>query len=258
VNQSISIEQILKSMELDKAYIGALPEGMAETDYLDGDNVETLKKWLGEHFDSILAAYERQDAAARAYYRQQLEGASQAVAVDIGWAGSGALALDCLCRQEWKIPCQITGLIAGTNTVHNVEPYATERFRQTGKLVSYMYSPDTNRDLFKKHDLNKFYNVYWELLLSSTSPQFRAFDFDEKGNVTFVFGKTDPNPEGIREIRKGILDFADAYREHFTDMPEMLAISGRDAYAPMLTAASKDEKYLKDIYRYFDINIGIG
>ena len=180
------------------------------------------------------------------------------MAVDIGWAGSGALALSCLCSRQWHIPCQITGLIAGTNTVHNAEPYATERFRQTGKLAAYLYAPDFNRDLLKKHDPGRLYNVYWELLLSSTTPQFLRFDFGAEGSAVPVFGNCDPNPEGIRQIRQGILDFADSYMKHFEGMPEMLQISGRDAYAPMLTAAGKGEKYLKQIYKDFDIKIGIG
>ena len=257
VNQDYTIGQILKSMELEETLSGKLPAGMTEKTVLSTGNVETVKKWLIGHFDRILDAYVRQNAAAESYYRQHLEGISSAAAVDIGWAGSGALALSCLCSREWQIPCEITGIIAGTNTVHNAEPYSTERFRQTGKLVAYLYSPGHNRDLFKKHDPNRLYNVYWELLLSSTSPQFVRFDLDENGHVIPVFGKYDPNPEGIREIREGILDFADSYTKHFGEMPEMLEISGRDAYAPMLAAASKGEKYLKEIYRDFDIKIGI-
>lgn len=258
VNQDYTIEQILRSMDLEEALLGKLPSGISEKTVLRSENVETVKKWLIEHFDTILAAYERQNAAAECYYRQQLEGISSAVAVDIGWAGSGALALSCLCSREWRIPCEIIGIIAGTNTIHNAEPYATERFRQTGKLAAYLYSPEQNRDLFKKHDPNRLYNVYWELLLSSTSPQFVRFEFDEDEHVIPVFGKCDPNPEGIQQIRKGILDFADSYIKHFEKMPEMFNISGRDAYAPMLAAASRGEKYLKEIYRDFDIKIGIG
>ena len=85
----------------------------------------------------------------------------------------------------------------------------------------------------KKHDPNKDYNVFWELLLSSPTPQFSGF---QSGNacrektedrylpdldITLQFGKYDANQEGIKEIQQGILDFAADYKEHFKDFPYM-------------------------------------
>lgn len=65
------------------------------------------------------------------------------------------------------------------------------------------------------------------------------------------------NPEGIREIQRGILDFAEQYLEHFGAFPYMFRISGRDAYAPMLVAASYDERYLKMIEKRFQLEIAV-
>ena len=232
--------------------------------------------------------------------------AKSAVAVDIGWAGSGAMALSHLVEDVWKIPCNITGIIAGTNTLHNSEPDASEPFLQSGKLVAYLYSQAHNRDLLKKHDLNKDYNIFWELLLSSPTPQFAGFycgrkqkvTSDMKGtiagnnntntasdtkedsfknnksqvaskvvygedvyidslDITLRFGKYDYNLEGIRDVQKGILDFAKQYAIHFSKYPYMFNISGRDAYAPMLLAASHNEKYLKAIEKKFDLEVNV-
>ena len=153
-------------------------------------------------------------------------------------------------EKVWEIPCNITGIIAGTNTLRNFEPFASETFLQTGDLVAYMFSMSHNRDLVKKHDPNKNYNVYWELLLSSPTRQFTGFGFKRDGAGTMTeepelhFGKYDENQEGAREIQKGILDFAGQYQEHFKDVPYLYHVSGRDAYAPMLAAAGYKEKYL--------------
>lgn len=169
----------------------------------------------------------------------------------------------------WQIPCSITGIIAGTNTVHNTEPDASEPFLQSKKLVAYLYSQRHNRDLLKKHDPNKDYNVFWELLLSSPTPQFVGFYAGDKRknkeadryiedlDLTLCFGKYDKNQEGIREIQKGILGFVADYYEHFKAYPYLFAISGRDAYAPMLVAASHDEKYLKAIEKKFQLEINV-
>lgn len=269
VNKKRSIHQILCSMELE-----TLEEKLA--DYEDRDitgvktgiilnpvseltngNVETLKRFLQEHFAEIAALYEKQNEAAKRYYEQVLAGAKHAAAVDIGWAGSGAISLAFLVERVWKLPCKITGIVAGTNTIHNAEPDASEAFLQSEKLVSYLFSQSHNREVMKKHDLNKDYNVYWELLLSSVDRQFVGFDLDEQGKVKLRFGKQDINEQGIREIQRGILDFAEIYLTHFRGFPQMLAISGRDAYAPMLLAASYKEKYLKTIAKRFSIEIGV-
>ena len=184
------------------------------------------------------------------------------------------MALSHLTEQVWGIPCKITGIIAGTNTLHNQEPDASEPFLQSGKLVAYLYSQNHNRDLLKKHDLNKDYNVFWELLLSSPTPQFVGF-YDGKlpatktkknygedvylkeSDITLRFGKYDDNLDGIKEVQTGILDFVKQYYEHFNKYQYMFNISGRDAYAPMLLAASHNEKYLKTIEKKFNLEINV-
>lgn len=227
------------------------------SDKLTEKNGFLLRKFVEAKWNDIFSVYGPQQEAAKKYYKDILEGSKKAVAVDIGWAGSGALALDYLVNRAWNLNCDITGLIAGTNTIHNAEADATDAFLQSGKLVAYLYSPAHNRDLYKKHDPNKDYNVFWELLLSSPTPKFQGFVLKEDGSVGFDFGKYDENLDGIRDIQSGIMDFVKDYTERFKDFPYMLNISGRDAYAPMLVAASHDEKYLKAVEKKFSLEIQV-
>ena len=138
--------------------------------------------------------------------------------------------------------CNVTGIVAGTNTINNPEPDASESFLQSGKLVSYMYSQGHNRDLLKMHDPNKDHNIYWELLLSSPGPVFAGFYADG-----LRYGKQDVSPDAANEIRKGITCFVNEYSERFKEYPFMFNISGRDAYAPMMVAMSFGGKYLKTL-----------
>lgn len=92
---------------------------------------------------------------------------------------------------------------------------------KTGRLVSYLYSLSDNRDVMKKHDPAKNYNLYWELLLSSAKKPLKGFALTENirkdqmeyeidredDRIAFYFGKPDDNQAGILEIQKGILDF---------------------------------------------------
>ena len=221
-------------------------------DELTDRNGYLLRQFIEAKWDKVLACYAGQAEAAKTYYGKILSGCGKAAVVDIGWAGSGALALRHLVAEEWKIPCEVIGIIAGTNTIHNAEPDASESFLQSGSLAAYLYSQSHNRDLLKKHDPNRGYNIFWELLLSSTEPQFQGF-YPEGP----VFGRYDANQKGIREIQKGILDFVREYHGHFKDFPYMLQISGRDAYAPMLAAASHNERYLKAVGKKFSLEINV-
>ena len=227
-----------------------------------------LRRFIEAKWDRVWAVYEPQLHAAEAYYRERLSGCSRVAAVDIGWAGSGAMALSHLVEQVWKMPCVVMGIIAGTNTPYNAEPDASEPFLQSGKLVAYLYSQSHNRDLLKKHDPNKDYNVYWELLLSSPQPQFVGFyeaagtteagyEKDPQTGGLLRFGKRDIDPDKAAEIQRGILDFVKEYSTRFRDYPYMLRISGRDGYAPMLAASGADERYLKAMAKRFALQVNV-
>lgn len=267
-NQKYSFKKILKSMGLQE-----LSQELDDC-YLTDKNSSFLKSFIESKWEKVLSIYKTNQIAAQKYYKSVLKNTSKAVALDIGWAGSGAISLSHLIEKVWNIPCSITGIVAGTNTLHNNEPDASEPFLQSGKLVSYLYSQSHNRDLLKKHNPNKDYNVFWELLLSSPTPQFAGF-FDGKAkptktakdfgediyiedlDITLRFGKYDANKRGINEIQRGIIDFATQYKNHFKAYPYMLNISGRDAYAPMLLASSHNERYLKAIEKKFEFDINV-
>jgi hypothetical protein len=227
-------------------------------DELTVKNVEILRVFLEENANRIITLYQQRDKAAKRYYEKMLDGSQKALLVDIGWAGSGAIAIRRLCREKWNIPCDIIGMIAGTNTVHNAEPYQTETFLQTGVMNAYLYSQSFNRDLLKKHDPAKDYNVFWELILGSPTRQFKGFKLLENGSIDYDFGNYDDNLDGIKETQQGIFDFCNDYIKSF-GLPEdgsykqLYNISGRDAYAPLLAASGNKEIYLKAIRDKFKL-----
>lgn len=266
-NKGFTILETIKSMELEPLLPLMISEGFDINSFLTDGNADRVKSFLMENYKKIISLYENQMNGAFCYFKERLIGCKKVAAVDIGWAGSGAVSLSYLVERVWKFPCTITGIIAGTNSIYNAEPDASESFLQSGKLTAYLYSQSHNRDLLKKHDLNKNYNVFWELLLSSPTPQFRGFykgivpeentQYLKEMDVTLKFGKYDQNQQGIRQIQRGILDFVQEYYEHFKTFPFMFNISGRDAYAPMLVAAGHKEKYLRTIEKRFAFEIHI-
>lgn len=250
------IKSVLSSMELD-SMVNSLTE-LQLSDKLTSANASKLQNILEANWDKVLKTYENEEIGAKKYFEDLVTGCKKICAIDIGWAGSGAISMSYLIENVWKLGCSLTGIIAGTNTIHNFEPDASETFLLNGKLVSYMYSQAHNRDLLIKHDPNKNYNVYWELLLSSPTKQFKGFGFNEsKKEVVLKFGELDYNPEGMMEIQRGILDFVSNYKNHFEKFPYMFNISGRDAYAPMIVASSYKERYLKVIENKFALEVNV-
>ena len=243
VNQQYSLKEIFLSMELEDMLSRFCEESkLTEETKLNDSNVDMVKKYFAEHWKEVWMHYEEQQLAGKQYYEEALQDAKSAIAIDIGWAGSGAITLDYLVNEEWALNCPITGIIAGTNTCHNTEPNASETFLQSGKLVSYLYSQRENRDIWKFHDPAKNHNLYWEMLLDAPTGSFKGFYLDTNGEYECQFKENPENIEGITEIQTGILDFVERYRNLQVNLEGIANISGRDAYAPMINAMSMENK----------------
>lgn len=254
VNQGYTINQIMKSMELeDMTYDFCSSNKLSAQAKLTDKNVDILKGYLTQNWESVLDCYADQMEAGRQYYKEKLSGAKKAVAVDIGWAGSGAIVLDYVVNNIWNLNCSIVGIIAGTNTCHNAEPDATETFLQSGKLVSYLYSQRENRDIWKFHNPGKLHNLYWEMLLGSPAGSFKGFYLDSSNKYVCCCKPPQENSDRISQIHEGIMNFAKQYINLADKISPLEQISGRDAYAPMILVQSDENRdYIKSICEIMD------
>ena len=243
VNQQYNMAQIMKSMELEDMLVSMCHEtDLKAQSLLTDKNVLSVRAFLKKHWDEVTAHYREQLEAGRKYFEPILKNCRHAAAVDIGWAGSGAIALRYLVKEVWQMDCELTGIIAGSNTFNNAEPDASETFLQRGQLVSYMYSQQDNRDLWRFHNPGRNHNLYLEAFMDAESGTFRGFYPGEDGTVRLEFGKPSANGEHIRRIQKGILDFVRQYKAVNQQTNGLFKISGRDAYAPMISAEQEDNK----------------
>lgn len=232
-NQGYSIGSIFQAMELEDMLGDFLQEGKYKKDTcLTDNNVEAVKAYFMEKWNTVLAHYEKPLKWAQKYYQKVLAGCQRAAAVDVGWAGSGAAALDHLVNKVWKLDCEIYGLVAGTNSVYNQEPNGSEALLAHKKMDSYMFSQSHNRDLWKIHNPGKGHNIIVELLLASDTCSLKSFD--ETGPV-FCKKKEEIHS---RQVQTGILDFIDDFLKKIMDIP---IISGRDAYAPIAVLLDNEE-----------------
>ena len=232
---SRSLEEAFRSMELEPLLPGLCARlGCGPQAPLTHKNAGAVEEYLRGAWGQVLEAYAGQRQAAGAYYRQLLEGCSRALAVDIGWAGSGALSLGLAARRLWGLPCQVTGLLAGTNSLYSPERDWAEPQLLSGQLVSYLFSQGHNRDLWKFHSPRRGHNLFFELLLGSPEGSLRGFYPEGEGfRLEFL---PNPHSQAAEEIHRGALDFAREWVGLEERLGLRLPISGRDAYAPMLEA----------------------
>lgn len=236
--QGFSLRQVLESMELTPllpGLCGALGAGPGTE--LTHKNAPLVKSYLVERWDQVLACYEGCRQAGGAYYRALLAGCQKALAVDIGWAGSGAVMLDWAVNRLWGLECPVFGAVAGANSRRSPEWDAMEPFWLTGQVRSYLYSSGENRDLWQSHDPGAGHNLFWELLLGA--PEGNLTGFGPKGPI---LGPPPPHAETIRAIHRGILDFTGDFLALEARLGLTLPISGRDAYAPMALVCSGNNK----------------
>ncbi len=242
VNQDYTLKQIFSSMELEDMLTGYLTfrnGKCSENTLLTLQEANEAKDYLMAHWEEVLKHYEEQLDAGKTYYGRILEGCSRVVAVDVGWAGSGAVSLDHIVNKIWHMDCEITGLLAGTNSAYNAEPDSSEAQLYSGKLASFLFSQGHNRDIWKIHNPGKGHNIIVELLLASDQASFRKFT---KSGDGFEFAKKTEEIDS-RQVQQGILDFVRLFRKHFG---EEIYISGRDCMAPIMLLY-ENESWLKQV-----------
>ncbi len=258
-DQGFSLRAAADSMELGFLLAPLCQQiGAKPNTELTHKNAQEVKKYLIDHWDQVTAQYEEQRRAGGLYFKELLSGCQRAAAVDIGWAGSGAVMLDCAVNRIWKIGCEITGILAGTNSCQSMGRDSMEPFVFGGRLVSYLYSQQENRDLWKFHDPAEGHNLYWELLLGSREGSLRGFYLDEKGNYQLRFRQNHADADQIEQIHRGIMDFVHLFLETERRMGISIPVSGRDAYAPMLIAEGRsNRKFRRELGALLDeIHIG--
>lgn len=257
--QGFTLRQVFDSMELSRllpALCRELKTGPEAE--LTNKNVENVKSYVQSRWDQVLDRYEPQVKAGGIYYRRLLGDSRRAAAVDIGWAGSGALMLDAAVNRLWGLDCPVTGILAGTLSGPSLEAEGTEPFLLDGRLVSYLYSPMENRDLWKRHDPVQNHNLYWELLLGAPEGGLLGFYPDGVDGCRLRFRDPPAHPEAIRAIHQGILDFVRLFLETEGRLGLTIPVSGRDAYAPMLSVTGRKNRAFRKKLEVLldDVHIG--
>lgn len=244
IGQKYTLADIFHTMEIDDMLDDFLKENnkysCKECSDFSSSLAGLVLDYVDRNWDTICTHYDSELEEGKKYYSELLQDAESAIAVDVGWVGTGAITLKRIVRDIWNIDCEIYGLLAGTCSGTGEDYESTAMECADGTLASYLFSSSENRDLWKIHDAAKGHNMIVELLLSSNELSFRGFNKNEKGE--YDFNRTKEKVD-VREIQRGILCFVEQYKSHPLGN---LTISGRDAAAP-IALLYENEKYIQNI-----------
>lgn len=237
IDGKYSIEDVMNTMQLGdmlEEFQSFTQNQFSRDDRLSQKAADCLRRFLDTHWDQVCAHYDNEVQAGGDYFARQIGSADTAVAVDVGWVGSGPLLLRHMIENVWSINCKVTGIVAGTCGQLSPDAESSAAQRASGELVSYLFSDAHNRDLWKCHDPSLGHNLLLELILAATTPSFRGFS-DANGGFQFSSQRESID---CAAIQQGILDFAEVFVRHPLGQ---LHISGADAMAPIRILTNNSE-----------------
>lgn len=254
IGQGYRLKDIFATMAIEDLLDRFLEEhqdkGYTATSPFNERESEDLQHFLDTCWDSVCQHYHEEVEEGKKYFLKILEGCRSAVAIDVGWVGSGIITLKCISRDIWGLPCEINGIVAGTCGGTGLDYEATLVELDDGSICSYLFSPGDNRDIWKQHDPGRGHNMLVELLLSSTHRSFRGFKMDSQGYYSFNDERETIN---AIEIQNGIMQFVKMFNEHPF---KQLKVTGRDAAAP-LALLYENPEFVDDIIKRSGIESNI-
>ncbi len=197
--------------------------------------------------------------AAKLYFSEVLGEAKNILVVDIGWSGTCITALKYFINHN--LPdncCNVSGALMCTNRndliknsiqFNEIEAYINTPFDNMD-ITRHIYpGPPKSRDIIAMNKLH----MPFEYLFTSTENSLLSYIKPGEGSdgVTFEYSKNSvPNPEQIKAMQQGIIDFVWMFREYSKECTVPFRIPPYTAFLPIREAISH-ERYCYEVYKDF-------
>lgn len=203
-------------------------------------NKESLIMFFNENKGDMIEYIKEEREQLKECFEYFIGEAQNISIVDVGWIGSGPMAIKYLINNIWKMDKKIYCLVAANrhyNDSANASAIASK------DIESYMFNSSCNVELLKFHSsTNKnTNNLYFEMFTQAPMPAFAGVD--RYGEFLFELPEVE-NYEQIEQIHQGISDFVVEYTTIFKNYSWMYNISGHDAYMPFKMIV-KNLKFIK-------------
>lgn len=174
------------------------------------------------------------------YLKPMIENCSKVLVVDLGWFGTGGIAVKYLLEDVYKTGITVLSALVGTNEDTSLEGRIANK-----ELFPYAYSPIHDLYLLHWHTRHQYnvHNLLIELMFSAPYPSFLKFVRNEERQLEprFSYEETE-NYVIINSIHDGIMKFAELYHDLDDSIKSLLEVRGGDAYAAFMCTADNHEK----------------
>lgn len=240
MEQKTSLEQILKETDLEFLIEKLSDYGLRKEELYTSENNDKVVSLIYGEKERIIEYFKSTQENMYEYLRPMIQGCRKILVVDMGWFGTGGLAIKFLLEEKYGQNIEVLSALVGTN-----EDASLEGRIAAGKLYPYAYSPVHDLYLLHWHTRHQYnvHNLLIELLFSAPSPSFLKFERSEDGELQPRFSYDEKeNYDIIYEMHDGILTFARLYNALDEDIKSMLQINGGDAYAAFMCTADNPSK----------------
>lgn len=231
-----TIGNILQEFHLEFLCEKIEARGLQMDDLLNRKNYADIQKVIYANritiADSLLFKESRQ--AAELYFSEIISGCSSICIVDVGWYGTCTRGIYNFIKKNMKWKGAIYGVQIGIECGRqNIQMYAQ------GILNAYVFAPDFNRSIYKKHD-SDIGNVIDEIVFSAPEPSLYRYRLDSASNVTFEFSDEPPeNIEMVRKLQHGVYEYVKQYCDIEKKLGMKLVLKADTAYAPAILVFKK-------------------
>lgn len=231
---------VLASVSLQNLIPYLKEHGMDKDTLFTVEKVRFLEEFLLCYWEMIEKVYNDESTELKKIMKKILYGCKTVAVVDVGWGGTGPLGIKYLIEEKWKFDCNIKCWLAASRDVNHVKNLNE---LMNNEIEAYMFSQIKNRQLYSFHsNTNKgLNNIFFEVFTQAQHPSFAGVG--KGGELEFDIPEVE-NYEMIREIHRGILEFAEHYCTRTKQSPYLRNIPGMDAYAAFCMII-RDLKFVK-------------
>lgn len=236
-----TIGELLSSLEIESLADKLYKYNLSKDTIILNENIPLIEKFISENANSIIESYQLQMEYIKKYIKEKIGDAKSIAIIDVGWLGSGPMGIKYIINNLMELNCEVHcwQAAAVSSSAAKIEANILDN-----EIDAYLFSKEMNRNNYDTHtNTNKGLNhIFFEMFTQDTSPSYSGMS--DTGSLKFTHPEIE-NYSYVRDIHKGIYDFAMIYSKTFKYDKYMYNISGYDAYLPFRMTI-KDLKYFKN------------
>jgi hypothetical protein len=211
------------------------------------DLYKKIEKAILSEKDYITKEFEDTKRTMEKYLAPVIEKNKNILVVDLGWFGTGGLALKHLIEEAFEGDKNVYSVLLGTNEESSIEGRVAQ-----GSLFVYGFSTVHERALTRWHQAfqSNIHNMLLEIIFTAPAPTFLKFE-EENGNLKPCFGYNEvDNLMMIEEIHSGIMKFAELYNAYSDEVKNMMVVNGENAYSGFMVNAD-DRRLCYELFKNY-------